>query len=304
MARATRVAIGLPVKDGDNFLADAIGSLLNQTYEDFTLVIGDNCSTDGTEEICRSAATEDKRVVYYRHEHDIGASANYTFVFERSSGSLFRWANHDDRWDSKHLETCVGALDEDPEAILACTGTVDIDADGATIKQWPLMSGYESADPATRLAEALSQEETFPIFGLIRRTALTRTQLQPPYAGSDRAMLAHLALLGRFVLIPEPLFLHRQHPNRSIRSARNREDRMNWWDPSGADRLVIPHVMLTRDYLRAIRSTPLTRTDRLRCLQVLSRDVLRRRRALTVDTIGATRFWVVRKLRLLRNSSS
>ena len=52
-------------------------------------------------------------------------------------------------------------------------------------------------------------------FGVIRREALLKTRLLPNLAGSDLAMLAELALLGRFKSSPEPRFLRRLCPNGS-----------------------------------------------------------------------------------------
>ncbi len=51
-----KVAIGLPVYNGANYLAAAIDSILAQSYGDFDFLISDNASTDCTEEICRSYA--------------------------------------------------------------------------------------------------------------------------------------------------------------------------------------------------------------------------------------------------------
>lgn len=56
--------MGLPVYNGERFLARAIDTLLAQTYRDFELLIVDNASTDGTEEICRAYADRDPRVHY------------------------------------------------------------------------------------------------------------------------------------------------------------------------------------------------------------------------------------------------
>lgn len=52
-----RVNIGLPVYNGERYLAEALTSLLAQTYREFELIICDNASTDRTEEICRTYAT-------------------------------------------------------------------------------------------------------------------------------------------------------------------------------------------------------------------------------------------------------
>ena len=57
-----RVSIAVPVYNGERYVAQALDSLLAQTYTDFELVIVDNCSTDGTEDICRSFASRDQRV--------------------------------------------------------------------------------------------------------------------------------------------------------------------------------------------------------------------------------------------------
>ena len=61
-----RVSIGLPVYNGERHLAEALESLLGQTYEDLELIVSDNASTDATEEIVRPYAARDRRVRYGR----------------------------------------------------------------------------------------------------------------------------------------------------------------------------------------------------------------------------------------------
>ena len=51
MTAQPRLSIGLPVYNGEEYLAESLDALLGQTYEDFELVISDNASTDGTQEI-------------------------------------------------------------------------------------------------------------------------------------------------------------------------------------------------------------------------------------------------------------
>ena len=78
---APRVSIGLPVFNGEGFLSDAVGSILAQTYTDFELIISDNASTDGTEEICRDYAASDPRIRYDRTVRNLGAAANLNRTF-------------------------------------------------------------------------------------------------------------------------------------------------------------------------------------------------------------------------------
>ena len=62
MGLRARVCIGMPVYNGQNYVAQAIASILSQTFTDLELIISDNASTDGTADICRSFADRDKRV--------------------------------------------------------------------------------------------------------------------------------------------------------------------------------------------------------------------------------------------------
>src|SRR5438270_1690210 len=102
-----KVAIGMPVWNGEAFLSEAIESILAQTYGDFELVISDNASTDATAEICRSYAQRDARIRYIRQEKNIGANSNYNGVFRRSSGEYFKWAAHDDVLAPEFIYECV-----------------------------------------------------------------------------------------------------------------------------------------------------------------------------------------------------
>src|SRR4051812_14299622 len=77
-----KLSIGLPVYNGENFLAQAVDSILAQDFRDFELIISDNASTDRTAEISRRYAESDPRVRYVRLETNQGASRNFTNAFE------------------------------------------------------------------------------------------------------------------------------------------------------------------------------------------------------------------------------
>ena len=91
-----RVSIGLPVYNGDNYLAETLDSILAQTFTDFELIISDNGSTDRTEAICRRYAAQDHRVRYVRNPSNLGAARNYKRAFELARGEYFKWNGHDD----------------------------------------------------------------------------------------------------------------------------------------------------------------------------------------------------------------
>ena len=87
-----QVSIGLIVYNGAATLRVALDSILNQTFTDFELIISDNASTDGTENICREYAYSDKRIDYIRQPINIGIHANLLFVCEQAVAGYFMWA--------------------------------------------------------------------------------------------------------------------------------------------------------------------------------------------------------------------
>src|SRR5262245_52473779 len=90
------VSIGLAVYNGGQYLAQAIESILGQSYADFELIISDNASTDETETICRSYVARDERIRYSRNATNIGGARNENLTTTLARGRYFRWAAHDD----------------------------------------------------------------------------------------------------------------------------------------------------------------------------------------------------------------
>ena len=90
------VSIGLPVYNGENFVADAIRCVLSQTFTDWELIISDNASSDRTLSICQEFAAKDSRIRIYQNKRNMGFAPNYNHVFHVSRGRYFKWIAHDD----------------------------------------------------------------------------------------------------------------------------------------------------------------------------------------------------------------
>ena len=127
MTATPRVTIGLPVYNGEKYLADAMNALLGQTFEDFELIISDNSSTDSTAEICQRYLQADSRIRYFRQPRNLGQIPNHNFVFHQARGEYFKFAACDDLYGRDLLRCCVGALDANPEVVLAHSWTAVID---------------------------------------------------------------------------------------------------------------------------------------------------------------------------------
>lgn len=276
------VTIGLPVYNGENFLADAIESVLAQTFEDYELIICDNASTDRTEQICRRYAQQDKRIRYYRSVCNEGPARNYNWTFELTRGRYFKWAAHDDCFEPALLEKLVDRLEQHPEAVLSFSQVKIIDAAGDLLAPYTVEMQLDSDRPARRFQEMISlKHRCYEVFGLIRKEVLDKTPLIGSYAGSDRALLSRLSLMGRFEIVPEPLFLAREHAQQSIamlRQPRFKLLRMHdyavWFDPNNKGKVLFPNWRILTEYLLAIRSVPIGGWNQMMCLWVLCQWLL------------------------------
>lgn len=271
------VTIGLPVYNGEEYLEEALDSILAQTYENFELIISDNASTDGTEEICRRYA-QDPRVQYQRSPTNQGATWNFNRVWELASGKYFKWHAHDDLLEPEFLRKCVEVLEANPDVVLCHTETDIIEQNGELFEHYGIKLETDDPRPTHRFKELLIKwQRCFPIFGVIRTATLRKTPAMGNYGHADGVLLARLGLLGRFHEVPETLFSYRRHEKQSTsvyglkdKSAGNDYHAyLAWFDPSKADRLAFPQWKILWEYLRSIFMAPLSIGQKARCLFII-----------------------------------
>jgi glycosyltransferase involved in cell wall biosynthesis len=208
------LSIGLPVHDGERFLEATLDGLLSQTFEDFELIVADNASSDATEDICRAYAVRDRRIRYIRRPANAGVLANFNLTFEQSRGRYFKWAAADDIVRPEFVARCVGILESDPGIVLCHSNTEIIDEHDVVVGSYRYRSGHASGvSPSGRFNDVLREDRwCFALFGVVRSDALRTTRLLAGHVGSDRSLLAELALRGRFGIVADDLFRSRDHP--------------------------------------------------------------------------------------------
>jgi glycosyltransferase involved in cell wall biosynthesis len=284
------VSIGLPVYNGADYLRQAVDSILSQSHEDFELIISDNASTDDTPSLCQEYASRDSRVTFVRNESNLGAAPNFNRAFELASGPYFMWAAHDDVYRPEFLERCLAVLEGDPSSVLCFSMTRFIDDAGRHLKDYSYPLPTDSTDIAQRFSALIAAEHiVVEIFGLIRREILATTPLIGSYVYSDIVLLAELALHGRFVQVPEPLFLHREHQRRSARVHRDHGDYTVWYDTSKSGRFAAPNTRRLFAHGRSLFRVSLPVGLRARLLREILRVANWRRRGLLRDLVSLLR---------------
>jgi len=282
--QSPRLSIGLPVYNGERFLPETLSCLRGQTFDDFELIVCDNASTDGTEQICRDYAARDSRIRYHRNECNLGANANFNLTFSLGRAPLFKWAAHDDLYAASYLAECIDILDKNPDVVLAHSDSAFIGEDGRDFAWDAARGGYidpwtgicqrpdcpdigNSSRPTERFWQVLSGALWGShIFGVIRRPMLQQTPLLANFVSSDRAMLAELALLGRFQASGKRLFKKRLH--QQVSWALDQSELREYL--STADRNYSRRARQLQAFFSAPLNKPIGNLDRLLCIGMVS----------------------------------
>jgi glycosyltransferase involved in cell wall biosynthesis len=270
-----RVSIGMPVYHGERFLKAALDSLLQQTYQDFELIISDNGSTDRTEEVCREIGASDSRIRYVRSDTNRGAAWNHNRVVELARGAYFMWAPHDDQFAPEFLERCVAVLDQDQSVVFCRGNAIDIDEWGNVLGREVHRCDCSSSLPSTRFWEVLVVYGGHNTYGLIRTSALRRIAPHQTFPRAERALFAELSLYGRFHVLPGDLYFKRQHSEQitATRSSRSAEsivldpERERWWRHRTS--LLLTEYAFA--FAKAVAGAPLSLEERRRCYAHLLR---------------------------------
>ncbi len=271
MSTAPRLTVGLPVYNGEKYVAESLEALLGQSFTDFELIISDNASTDSTGDICRRYERQDSRVRYFRQPRNLGLAGNVNFVIGQARGELYKEASHDDLYARDLLESCVDALDKYPDVVLAHSWTASVDGSGNVTQanEYPLTTATPRAPE--RFRSMLFDSGGDDDYGVMRMDVRRRAALMGSHHHSDRTITTEIVLHGPFYQVPDWLYFRREHPGQNGRTTmRHRCANM---DPRRADRWRHPAVRLYGEYVWAyvsmIRRAPLSVADRRECYRYL-----------------------------------
>jgi glycosyltransferase involved in cell wall biosynthesis len=214
-----KVSVCIPTYNRSNYLKYSVNSVLQQSYQDWELIICDDGSTDDTPEII--ASYNNPRLRYLRHPQNIGRSRNMRSGFEAAVGEYFIKFDDDDAIATEFLAKTVAILDSHPEADFVCTDHWIINAQGereeaatqANSAKWGkdmLKIGLiPDLITETFIKQSLQVGST-----LFRRQCLTAVDYMRPQADGceDFDLLVRLALAGyRGYFLPELLMEYRFH---------------------------------------------------------------------------------------------
>ena len=120
----TMVSIGLPVFNSVKTISAAIQTIINQSFENWQLIVSDNNSTDGTADIIKEYIKSDNRIKFYQQKTNIGLGLNRYFVLKKADSKYFCWHAGDDLRSRDFLEENVAFLEKNTTYAASTSRTI------------------------------------------------------------------------------------------------------------------------------------------------------------------------------------
>ena len=133
------VSVIIPTHNRKNLLKKAINSVLNQTYQNFEIIIVDDCSTDGTKDYVLSL--KDGRIKYFRNEKNLYAAASRNVGIRNSNGEFIAFLDDDDEWFPQKLEKQIPLFENEKVGIVYSSITLFFEAYNFSYDTNPIVRG-------------------------------------------------------------------------------------------------------------------------------------------------------------------
>ena len=210
------VSIGIPTYDRPASLQQAIQSLLQQTYQDFEIIVSDDCSPDNTAEVVKSI--QDPRIRYHRTATNLRPPRNWNECVRLAQGEFFALLPDDDVYCPEFLAEMVKTLHAHPVGFAQC-GFYSVDE---ALRPLDTVLAHSSELTLRGEAALVWQTEKLscaPVAIMFRRAAMLQMGLWREDYWDDWAFIVRVAYRHGFTFVPKLLAanrVHRQSLNRLL----------------------------------------------------------------------------------------
>ena len=130
MSDIPKVSVCIPAFNAEGYIRNALDSVFLQTYQNFEIIVVDNCSTDHTEAIVTELLPLSEKITFYKNDHNIGMAENFNKCLDYARGQYIKFLCADDLLLPGCLEKMVTGLDAHPEVSLVCGGRLSVNEYG------------------------------------------------------------------------------------------------------------------------------------------------------------------------------
>ena len=125
------VSVIMPLHNDEQYLRDAVESVISQSYTNWELLIVDDCSTDASPCIIEEYCRQDERIRIFKTENPSGSpTLPRNIGIEQSGGGYISFLDSDDQWLPNKLERQVACFEEHPDAVIVYSNYKKTDEHG------------------------------------------------------------------------------------------------------------------------------------------------------------------------------
>lgn len=167
--KKSTISVIIPTYNRAQVVSRAIQSVLNQTYQDFEIIVVDDGSIDNTEEVIKELQGQDKMFKYIKHKENRGGAAARNTGIKLSSGHFLSFLDSDDQWLPNKLECEVRTLNENKDCVICSTGHTFINEKTGKIISKPILKKQFVSQKVALRGECLTTTD----FTVVKQAALT-----------------------------------------------------------------------------------------------------------------------------------
>lgn len=197
------VSIITPAYNAEKYIEETIKSVLNQTYDNWELIIVDDKSTDNTINIVEKY-TNDNRIKLYKNDENSGVAKSRNNGILFASGDYIAFLDADDLWENDKLEKQIDFIKNNESYDVLCTSYTLINENSEFIKNYTITQGEISYEMLLR--ENLLGCSTV----IIKKDAILKYMFTDKYMHEDLELWLKLSYAGHKIYgLPESLVKYR-----------------------------------------------------------------------------------------------
>ena len=201
------ISVIMPVYNAEKYIAEAIESILNQTYSDFEFLIFNDASTDKSAEIIKEYATKDKRIVFFDYQQNTGYLKHLNEGIDKAKGKYIARMDADDISLPTRFEEQVNFLESNEEVIVIGTGYITI-GDKSDF-EWKPKNQDEDIKLQLLVESPLAHPTVFMRTATLKENKIKYNQEY--YPAEDYAMWVKLSEYGKMANLSKIMLYYRVH---------------------------------------------------------------------------------------------
>jgi len=246
------ISIAMATYNGEKYLCEQIDSILAQDYQDFELIVCDDCSKDATWEILQKYAAKDNRIHIYQNKENAGLVKNFERAISLCKGDYVALSDQDDIWHPDHLDVLFTNIGDN----IACSADAILLENGVLTEKLSTRNkvNYKQIDTQDKILKRIlyGGNPTQGAAMLMNSNKLNEILPLPSVTFHDVWIALCACIHNRLLIVDKPVLQYRRHENTLTKHEKHsqwyfiRHLNLNKYKAGGSDRLLYINNLLLR----------------------------------------------------------